>query len=141
MGIGDAAASLVGPKIYDEFVRPYEKRLVDGVHNSAQGCGCISAGTHGKLWKVWKARCGMIDLDYPCPVSLARDKMGPKQVICGNINPVSVLRDASPEEIYKAVETCHKEAGENFIVGAGCEVPRDTQVDNLMALARYASSH
>ncbi len=32
IGVGDAAASLVGPQIYEEFVLPYEKRLVDGLH-------------------------------------------------------------------------------------------------------------
>ena len=32
LGVGDAAASLVGPQIYEEFVLPYEKRLVDGLH-------------------------------------------------------------------------------------------------------------
>src|SRR6516164_6598909 len=31
VGIGDAAASLVGPRIYEQFVWPYQKRLVDGV--------------------------------------------------------------------------------------------------------------
>ena len=32
IGVGDAAASLVGPRIYREFVWPYEKKLVDGLH-------------------------------------------------------------------------------------------------------------
>src|ERR1051326_2206236 len=32
IGIGDAAASLVGPKIYNEFVWPFEKRMVDAIH-------------------------------------------------------------------------------------------------------------
>ena len=32
IGIGDPAASLVGPKIYQEFVWPYEKKMVDGLH-------------------------------------------------------------------------------------------------------------
>ena len=32
MGVGDAAASLVGPRFYEEFVWPYEKKLVDGLH-------------------------------------------------------------------------------------------------------------
>ena len=32
IGVGDAAASLVGPQIYEEFVWPYEKQLVDGLH-------------------------------------------------------------------------------------------------------------
>ena len=77
----------------------------------------------------------------PVPVSLAREKMGPGQVICGNINPVAVLREATPEEIYKAIENCHKEAGENFIVGAGCEVTRDTPLENIRVLGKYALSH
>jgi hypothetical protein len=32
IGVGDAAASLVGPRIYKEFVWPWEKKLVDGIH-------------------------------------------------------------------------------------------------------------
>ncbi|MCF6286965.1 MAG: uroporphyrinogen decarboxylase, partial [Candidatus Hydrogenedentes bacterium] len=31
IGVGDAAASLVGPQIYEEFVFPYEKKLVEGL--------------------------------------------------------------------------------------------------------------
>ena len=32
VGVGDAAASLVGPAIYEQYVWPIEKRLVDGIH-------------------------------------------------------------------------------------------------------------
>ena len=32
IGVGDAAASLVGPRIYEEFVWPYEQKMVDGLH-------------------------------------------------------------------------------------------------------------
>ena len=32
IGLGDAAASLVGPQIYEEFVFEYEKRIVDALH-------------------------------------------------------------------------------------------------------------
>ena len=32
IGVGDAAASLVGPQIYEEFVCPYEQKMVDGLH-------------------------------------------------------------------------------------------------------------
>jgi uroporphyrinogen-III decarboxylase len=32
IGVGDAAASLVGPRVYEKFVWPYEKKLVDGIH-------------------------------------------------------------------------------------------------------------
>ncbi|MGA2173018.1 MAG: uroporphyrinogen decarboxylase family protein [Sedimentisphaerales bacterium] len=142
MGIGDAAASLVGPKIYEEFVWPYEKRLVDGIHKLGAAVRLhICGNTRGILEGMGRLGAEMIDLDYPCPISLAREKMGQKQVICGNINPVSVLRDGSPQDIYRAVEACHKEAGVNFVVGAGCEITRDTPIDNVKMLGHYASSH
>jgi len=32
IGIGDAAASLVGPQLYEQYIFPYERRLVDTVH-------------------------------------------------------------------------------------------------------------
>jgi MtaA/CmuA family methyltransferase len=142
MGIGDAAASLVGPRIYEEFVWPYEKRLIDGIHKMGAAVRLHICGDTRKILEgMGRLGAEMIDLDYPSPITLAREKMGQKQVICGNINPVSVLRDLSPDEIYKAVENCHKEAGENFIVGAGCEVTRDTPIENIKVLSRYASSH
>ena len=37
VGVGDAAASLVGPQIYDEFIWPTEKKLVDGSVPRRQG--------------------------------------------------------------------------------------------------------
>src|SRR3954471_6788007 len=33
IGVGDAAASLVGPQIYNELVWPFEKQLVEGIHS------------------------------------------------------------------------------------------------------------
>jgi MtaA/CmuA family methyltransferase len=142
MGVGDAAASLVGPKIYEEFVRPYEKRLVDGIHKMGAAVRLhICGDTRANLPGMGRLGTDMVDLDFPCPVWMGREKMGPNQVICGNINPVSVLQDGSPEDVRKAVETCHKEAGNRFIVGAGCEVTRQTPLENLRMLRDYALSH
>jgi MtaA/CmuA family methyltransferase len=142
IGIGDAAASLVGPKIYEEFIWPYEKRLIDGIHKMGGAIRLhICGNTRALLEGMGRLGAEMIDLDFPSPVRLAREKMGPKQVICGNINPVAVLRDQTPEEIYQAIENCHKEAGDKYIVGAGCEITRDTPQENIRTLARYAASH
>lgn len=142
MGIGDAAASLIGPQLYEEFVWPYEKRLIDGVHKLGAAVRLhICGNTRSILEGVGRLGCEIVDLDYLAPVSEAREKMGQDQILLGNIDPVSVLRDAAPEKIYQAVEQCHKDAGSNFIVGAGCEVTRDTPLENLRVLTDYAQSH
>ncbi len=142
MGIGDAAASLVGPKIYEEFIWPYEKRLVDGVHEMGAAVRLhICGDTRAILEGMGQLKCEMVDLDFPCPVAMGRNKMGPEQVICGNINPVSVLQDGSAQDVREAIERCHNEAGGRFIVGAGCEVTRDTPEENIRVLSGYALSH
>jgi len=142
MGMGDAAASLIGPKVYEELVWPYEKRLIDGVHELGAAVRLhICGNTRDILDGIGRLGCEIVDLDYMVPVLEGREKMGPTQILLGNIDPVSVLRDGTPEKIYQAVEKCHKEAGSNFIVGAGCEVTRDTTPENLRVLTDYAQSH
>ncbi len=142
IGVGDAAASLVGPQIYDEFVRPYEQKMVNGLR--AMGtkvrlhiCGNIRRILPG----IGTLGCDMVDIDSMVPLSQARQEMGAKVVLAGNIDPVKTLRNGTPESIAAAIGQCHRQAGPRYIVAAGCEVPRDTPEANLRALTAYARSH
>lgn len=139
IGIGDAAASLVGPRLYDEFVWPYEKRLVDGIHQLGGLVRLhICGNTRPLLAAMGRLGADIVDLDYPAPVAEARQAMGPHQVLLGNLDPVRVLCDGTPDVITQAVAACHRAAGSRYIVGAGCEVPRGTPPENLRAMGRYA---
>ncbi len=142
IGVGDAAASLVGPRIYREFVWPYEKRLIDGLHELGllvrlHICGNISS----VLEPIGELEADIVDLDFMVSIDEARKAMGPDQVLLGNIDPVRVLRDGTPESIREALAQCHRSAGERYIVGAGCEVPRGTPAENLRAMIEYAHGH
>jgi len=141
IGVGDAAASLVGPRIYRDFVFPYEKRLVDNIH--ALGgrvrlhiCGNISKS----LKEVGSLGCDMYDIDSMVSLEKARTEMGDSAVLAGNLDPVKCLRNGTPQDVTDAVAACHRVAGKSFIVGAGCEVPRDTPPENLRAMKDYAES-
>jgi MtaA/CmuA family methyltransferase len=142
VGIGDAAASLVGPEIYEEFVWPYEAQLSRGVQ--AMGAKVrlhICGNTRFSLQQMGRLGCDIVDLDSLAPVSEARSAMGSAQVLLGNLNPVTVLRNGTTETVANAIAECHRQAGARFIVGAGCEVPRDTPPGNLQELGSYARSH
>lgn len=139
IGIGDAAASLVGPRIYEEFVWPYEKRMVDGVH--ALGVKArlhICGNTRKILAGMGRLGCDIVDLDYLAPIAEGREQMGPDQVLLGNIDPVRILRNGTTEQVYEGIANCHRQAGDHYIAGAGCEVPRDTPHENLRALVSYS---
>jgi len=142
MGIGDAAASLVGPRIYEEFVRPYEQKMVDAVHEMGAGVRMHICGNIGRILPgVGSLGCEIVDVDYMVPLEQARREMGSQQVLAGNIDPVAALRDGTPESINRAIAECHRQSGDRYIVAAGCEVPRDTPEENVVALRDYARSN
>ena len=142
IGVGDAAASLIGPELYNELVWPYEKRLVDGLHAMGAKVRLHICGNTSKIVEgIGRLGCEMVDLDYFVSVADARRAMGPDQVLLGNLDPVRVIRDGTPESITAAVAECHRQAGPHYIVGAGCEIPRATAPDNVLALTRYAQTH
>ncbi len=141
MGVGDPAASLVGPAIFDEFIFPFQKRLVDGL--KAMG---LRTRSHicGNTRRIMKGRgelgYDIVDIDSMVPMADARLKM-PAQVILGNVATVAVLENGSPEDVLAAVTRCHEAAGDLYVIGAGCEVPRETPAANMFALRDYAQSH
>ncbi len=142
IGVGDAAASLVGPKIYDQFVLPYEKRMVDAIHEIGGRIRLhICGNTNRILSGMGSLGCEIVDLDFMVPLAAGREKMGPAQVLLGNIDPVKCLRNGNPEDVTQAIRRCHAEARPRYIVGTGCEVPRGTPHANLLALTEYARSH
>jgi MtaA/CmuA family methyltransferase len=142
VGMGDAAASLVGARMYQELVWPSQKKIVDGIHVLGACVRLhICGDTRHILEGMGRLGCNIVDLDFPAPISEGRQKMGPEQVLLGNINPVRVLRNGTPGSVYAAIAECHRQAGARYVAGAGCEVPRDTPPANLRALVQYAREH
>jgi MtaA/CmuA family methyltransferase len=142
IGVGDAAASLIGPKRYASFVLPYEKELVAAIRAAGARVRLHICGNTRKLLEgMGSLGCDLVDLDFLTPMAEGRMAMGPDQVLLGNLDPVRALRDGTPESITNALEECYRAAGPRYIVGAGCEVPRGTPAENLSALGAFARSH
>ncbi len=142
VGVGDAAASLVGPDLYEEFVWPFEKKMVEAIHAMGSKVRLhICGSTRRILAGMGRLGCEIVDLDYPAPLSEARAQMGPSQVLLGNLHPVQVVRDGTPESIQAKLAECFSQAGPRYIVGAGCEIPRGTPDANLLALTQFAQAH
>lgn len=142
MGIGDAASSLVGPRLYEQQVLPYQQKLVAGLKEIGLKVRLhICGNTRKMLTGMGSLGCEIVDLDYLSPLAEGRAAMGPQQVLLGNIDPVRVLRDGTPESIEAALADCYAQAAPSYIVGAGCEVPRGTPPANLLAMTRFAREH
>lgn len=139
IGIGDPAASLVGPRIYDELVWPFQKRLVDSLH--ADGAFVrlhICGNTRRSLAQMGRLGCDIVDIDSMVSLADARAAMGPHQILLGGIDPVRILQNGSPQDVTQAVAACHRQAGSRYIVGGGCEIPSLTPDANMRAMAACA---
>ena len=134
IGVGDAAASLIGPEMYVQHVFPFEKRLFDAIHNAGAAvklhiCGNIA----GIIGHVAKTGPDVIDVDWMVPLAEAREKVGPEVALCGSFDPVAVLSQGTPSEIAEAARQNIADAGDRFILQPGCEVPQGTPQANISA--------
>lgn len=138
IGIGDAFASQIGPKLYREFVWKLEKQLVEEIH-SAGGLTKIHicGNTSAILPLLIQTGTDIVDVDHLVPdMRPFLDQLGPGQVFSGKTDPVSVIQDGTPEEIEKCVRQFHTQTGGRCIVSAGCEIPPDTSVGNMQAFSQ-----
>lgn len=137
IGIGDAAASLISRELYDEFVLPHEQQLVKGIHAAG---GRVRLHICGRTLHLADAfgslGCEIVDLDTKVDLRGARAAMGDRQVLLGNVDTVNLVRNGTAENVRHALAKCREDAGPLWIVGAGCEVPRNSPADNVRCFSR-----
>ncbi len=142
IGIGDAFASQIGPKLYREFVFDLEKQLVAAIH-SAGGlakihiCGNISP----ILPDLIQTGTDIIDVDHLVPdLAPFVQLLGKGQVFSGKTDPVSVIQNGTPNGIEACVRAFHAQSKGRCIVSGGCEIPPDTSASNMQAFSKAARS-
>ena len=134
IGVGDAAASLIGPDMYAEFVLPLEQKLFAAIHEAKAAvklhiCGNII----NNISYMAKSGADIIDVDWMVPLEKARVLVGPDVTLCGNFDPSAVLLQGSAEDVAKAAKGCIRAGGDKFILMPGCEVPPATPEENIRA--------
>ncbi len=140
IGIGDAACSQIGPVFYEDFIYDHHKEIIAHIHSlGAYSNMHICGNTAPILDMVLSTGVNIIDIDYLVKDLVPFvDKLGPKQVIRGNADPVSQIQNSTPDAIKKTlleIATLTKGRG---MVSAGCEIPVDTPIENLKAMSEVS---
>jgi MtaA/CmuA family methyltransferase len=136
IGVGDAAASLINRELYDQFVWPYEKRLVEGIHAAGGRVRLHICGrTTHLVDALGKLGCEVVDLDTSVDLKVARELVGPQQVLLGNVHTVNVVKNGTVEDVRRELAQCRAAAGPAWIAGAGCEIPRGSPPENVRCFA------
>jgi MtaA/CmuA family methyltransferase len=144
IGMSDAAASLIGPKLYEEFLWPEQQRVLGtlqqrhpDVIRRLHMCG----RTDALIPKMRELPIDIYEIDFPANLAVARAGLGPDRVIAGNVSTITDLFEGTPESVYAACGRCHEICGRYHIVGAGCELSPRTPPENLRAMVAYAREH
>ncbi|HZP02707.1 MAG TPA: uroporphyrinogen decarboxylase family protein [Terriglobia bacterium] len=141
--LGDSLAGpdVVSPHTFDRFARPYEERLVkelaaDGIFTVIHICGDTT--------KILNALAGYdscgFELDYKTDARKAKETVGVRHVLFGNLDPSAVIARGTPGEVRNKTRELlrvWKPQG-NFVLNAGCAIPPTTPPENIRALIAAA---
>lgn len=132
--MAEPAAGLLSNEACKEFSSVYIKEIVEKVqddafmlvlHNCGNGGHCTEAMVYtGADGYHFGNRIDMIQALDACP---------PASLVMGNLDPVSLFKMASPDEVYRQTfQLLERTAGyPNFILSSGCDIPPHTPVENI----------
>jgi MtaA/CmuA family methyltransferase len=133
IGLGDAVASQISPRMYREFALPYEQRIFQAVREKAGITRLHICGNTSHLLKeMAQSGAQIVDLDWMVDMHQAVADLG-GLVVCGNLDPVSIILQGTPEQVRQGVTANAARAWPRWISAAGCEIPDQTPDENLDA--------
>jgi len=143
LGEATASCSLISPKIYRDFVKPYHKELIDYFRSkrapmSLHICGYIDP----IMEDILDTGINFISLDSPSSLKKLVDLSNGKVTIMGNV-PTSLYADGTQEEMEEAVRNCIETAaeGSGYILASGCEIPSNSTEDRINHFFKYGHQY
>ena len=146
ISIADPTSSgdLISREQFREFSLPYLKRVVDRVKEkgavvSIHICGNIT----NRLDLIPETGAANISLDYKVDLAKARELVGDRMAFSGNMNPVAIMQNETPEGVKAACRACIEKAGagSSYILMPGCDIPPGVPLENICAMVETAREY
>jgi hypothetical protein len=144
-----AGAGLIPRSYYEEFVLPFERRFVAGIHAAhdvpvyTHTCGAIgdrldllmASGTNG-IDTLDPPPLGTVDLAEAKRVTAGR------VFIKGNLDPVNTVLTGTPDEVRRAARERIATAGPGggYVLSTACSVPPGAPPANILVLREVAET-
>ncbi|MFC1528709.1 uroporphyrinogen decarboxylase family protein [Candidatus Latescibacterota bacterium] len=119
LGGGGASTTVISPKLFDEFVVPYDSVLIEAAHEAGQR---IVYHTCGGMMPILENIADMnpdaMETFTPAAMggdvvlSEAKKRIGDRVCMIGGFDQFHCLTGTTPEETRKAVRQCFRDAGE-----------------------------
>lgn len=135
IGVGDAISSVAGPNAYRELAGEYQRKILSAIHEmGAKTKLHICGNIEPFLDQLPADEIDILDVDWMVPLDKATQLLGDRVSLSGNYDPVSILLQGTPEIVKQAVKDGIAIGSSRYISSGGCEVPKFTPEENLMAV-------
>jgi uroporphyrinogen decarboxylase len=131
-----ASCSTISPKIYREFIFPYEKELFNEIKERARGKTLLGVHICGYVDPIMEDIVNLgvdwVELDGPSSLKKMVDVSGGRVIIRGNIG-AEIFTEGTKERIEEAVKNCIDIASKTnaYVLSTGCQIPLNTPLENV----------
>ena len=135
--MAEPLAGVISPAALEEFSAPYVKRIREALQS--EDFPLVYHNCGGNVTKAAEAifAQGTAGCHFGNAIDLASmlEKAPAETLVMGNVDPVAMLAQGSPDGIKAAVASLVERCGAypNFVLSSGCDIPATTPWENLEA--------
>lgn len=137
------SCSMISSKQFEIFAKPYLKQCIDRVAKW-RGAGAL-LHICGKSKDIWNDMVELgistLSIDNVEKLEDAREMVGDKVCLVGNVRPVETVKMGTIEDIYEECRNCieiGKINPKGYVLSTGCQIPLETSRENIKAIVDAA---
>lgn len=135
--LAEPVAGLLSPVMEEEFSAPYTKRLAQAVKDDSfiviyHNCG---QSVERMTESVFSNGCDAYHFGNAVDLKKMLEASVPEKPVMGNLDPVALFKNGTPEEMKKAVKKLLEDCSgyKNFVLSSGCDIPAKAKWENVEA--------
>jgi uroporphyrinogen decarboxylase len=139
MNISDPVASgdMISPAVFRQFVAPFLKNLVKRIEAKEKYASIHICGDSTPILEdILDMKPTCFSLESKVDLKTAKEKLGGKVCVLGNVSPTGKFLSGSPEDVLKEGKECLAAWGDapGYILTVGCDFSKQVPLSNVMAL-------
>jgi uroporphyrinogen decarboxylase len=132
-----ASGDMISPQSFRRFAAPFLKDLVKRVRDKGKYSMIHICGNTSKILQdLVDIRPNCFSLEKKVDLHQAKEVLGGKVCVAGNVSPTGVFLNGRPEEVVAEAKECLQAWGRGggFILTPGCDFPKAVPLENILAL-------
>jgi uroporphyrinogen decarboxylase len=137
-----SSPNLISPDAFERFSLPYIREVIREAEGRIPFILHICGNTTRIIDGMVATGARYLELDSTVDLGQVRKRHGNSVGIKGNVSPMLLLSGSSEavrDRCRKAIEVAGRDGG--YILGSGCEVPKNTPHRNLDAMAKASEEY